>query len=264
MNDITFPIVLVAGIGILCGVVLAIASIIMAVPKDEKEIEIRDVLPGANCGACGFSGCDGYAAALAKGEAQPGLCAPGGAAVAAATAKILGGSAGTVEEKVAVVHCLGSNDNTQNKVVYEGIESCAAANIVAGGVADCEYGCMGIGDCVNACQYDAIEVCNGVARVDPTRCKGCTMCVKACPKHLIDMVPKKKQAVNLCQNCDKGPMVMKVCKVGCIGCMKCVKACPQGAIKVDKFHAIVDPSKCIGCGACIEVCPRHCLKMMDV
>lgn len=263
MNEILIPILIVAGIGLLCGLILAFASIVMAVPKDEKAETIRELLPGANCGACGFSGCDGYAKALATGESKPGLCPVGGAAVAKSISAYLGCDSGEMEVKVATVHCLGSYDNTSNKAEYEGIETCAGAAAVAGGPASCQYGCIGLGDCARACQYNAVSVCNGVARIEPTRCKGCSMCIKACPKHLISFIPAKKQAVVRCTNCDKGAQTNKVCKIGCIGCMKCEKTCTHDAIHVKNFVAEVDPQKCTGCGECVDVCPRHCITLFD-
>ncbi len=263
MNEILTPVMIVAGIGLLAGLILAIASIVMAVPKDEKAEAIRDMLPGANCGACGFSGCDGYAKALSSGEAKPGLCPVGGAGVAKNISEYLGCDAGDVTRKVALVHCMGSYDNTTDKVKYEGIETCAGAAIVAGGIASCQYGCMGLGDCMRACQYDAISICNGVAKIDPARCKGCSMCVQACPKHLISFVLAKKLAVVRCNNCDKGAMTNKVCKIGCIGCKKCEKTCQHDAVHVKDFVASVDSEKCIGCGECVDACPRHCITMFD-
>ena len=262
MNEILIAVALVAGIGLLAGLVLAVASIVMAVPKDEKAEDILAMLPGANCGACGFSGCSGYAAALAKGEAKVGLCAPGGADCAAAVSAYLGGGDVDVERKCALVHCLGSYDNTSDKMEYDGIPTCAAASLLAGGITSCQFGCMGLGDCMRACQYGAIEVCNGLARIDPDRCRGCSMCVAACPKHLITFVPYKKLAVVRCANCDKGAMTNKVCKIGCIGCMKCEKTCEVDAIHVKDFHAQVDTDKCTGCGKCVEVCPRHCIDLL--
>jgi electron transport complex protein RnfB len=264
MNAILLPILIVAGIGLLAGLILAVASIVMAVPKDEKAEAIQELLPGANCGACGYSGCSGYAEALSKGEAKPGLCSPGGAETAKAIAELLGSGDVEVEYKTALVHCMGSYDNTTDKMEYDGIISCAAAAQLAGGITSCRFGCMGLGDCMKACQYDAITVCNGVASINPERCKGCGQCVAACPKGLISFVPLKKQAVVRCANCDKGAMTNKVCKVGCIGCMKCVKVCETGAVKVENFHATVDPVKCTGCGNCVETCPRHCITLLDV
>ncbi len=173
MNEIWIPVLLVAGIGLIAGLGLAIASIVMAVPKDEKAEAITEMLPGANCGACGYSGCAGYAAALSKGEAKPGLCAPGGAETAAEISEFLGlGGGVSIEKKVALVHCMGSYDVTSDKMEYQGIQSCAAAALLAGGITSCQFGCMGLGDCAKACPYGAIEVCNGMARVDPLPVSG--------------------------------------------------------------------------------------------
>ena len=255
--EILTPILIVGILGLLAGVILAVASIVMAVPKDETAAALEEALPGANCGACGFSGCPGYAAAMAKGEASPGLCSPGGAEVAQKCAQILGSGDVTVQEKVALVQCLGSYDNTTDKMLYDGIESCAAAAFLMGGITSCRYGCMGLGDCLSACEYGAIQVCNGLARVDTDLCKGCSKCVSACPKGLISLVPKKRQAAVRCSNCDKAKPTMDVCKIGCIGCGKCQRTCPSGAIRVENGVARVDPALCQACGQCIEACPRH-------
>lgn len=262
MSDILIPVLIVAGIGLLAGFILAVASVIMAVPKDEKAEALREMLPGANCGACGFSGCDGYAKAMSSGEAKPGLCPVGGAAVTKSLSEYLGCDAGATETKVAVVHCLGSYDYTTDKVHYEGIQTCAGAAMVAGGVASCQYGCMGLGDCVRACEFGAVTVQNGLAVIDPKRCKGCSKCIRACPKHLIHFTPFWQQAVVLCSSCDKGADTHKVCKTGCIACKKCEKACRHDAIHVADNHAAVDTAKCIGCGDCAKVCPRHCIQML--
>ena len=155
--EILTPILIVGIIGLLAGVILAVASIVMAVPKDETAQALEEILPGANCGACGFSGCPGYAAAMAKGEAQPGLCSPGGAEVAQKCAKLLGGGDVRMEYKTALIHCLGSYDNTTDKMLYDGIPSCAAAAQLMGGITSCRYGCMGLGDCQRACEYGAID-----------------------------------------------------------------------------------------------------------
>lgn len=262
MNIFT-PILIVGVIGLLAGVILAIASIVMAVPKDEKAEALEEVLPGANCGACGFSGCSGYAAALAKGEAQPGLCSPGGAEVAEACGKILGSGDVSVERRTALVACMGNSENTGDKMIYDGIQSCAAAAALAGGPADCRFGCIGLGDCVQACEYGAVSVYDGVARVDPSKCKACTKCVAACPKGLISMIPvKKRQAMVRCSSCDKGRDVMSVCKVGCIGCMKCQKVCKFEAVTVENSLAKIDQSKCVGCGMCVKECPRGIITLL--
>ncbi|WP_316636677.1 RnfABCDGE type electron transport complex subunit B [uncultured Ruminococcus sp.] len=259
MTGILLAVGIVAGIGLLIGLILSIASIIMAVPKDEKAEAILEALPGANCGACGFSGCSGYAEALAKGKAEPGLCAPGGLACTKAVSEILGVETGSVEPKVAVVKCMGSLDHTTYKAEYSGIMSCAAAMKIGGGLTACSYGCMGLGDCEAACPYDAIHVNNGVAYVDGGKCRACTLCVKACPRGIIEIVPKKDMATVRCSNHDKGGVTRKLCDIGCIGCKKCEKACEQGAVKVTDFCAYVTPALCTNCGACVDACPQHCI-----
>ena len=253
--DIIIAVAIVAGIGLLIGLILAIASAVMAVPTDEKVEALTEALPGANCGACGFSGCSGYANALAKGEAKNGLCAPGGDECAKAIAEILGEEAGTLEKKVAVVRCMGIADYTEDKVNYQGVDSCAGAMII-GSKGQCSFGCIGLGDCVAACPYGAVSVCSGVARVDKNLCKACGICVSACPKKIIDLVPLKEQVIVRCSNTDKGAWAKKACKAACIGCKKCEKACDKGAVTVQNFKATVDANKCTGCGECAEACPQ--------
>jgi RnfABCDGE-type electron transport complex B subunit len=263
MNDIVLSILLVAGIGLLIGLILSVASIVMAVPKDEKAEKLLNALPGANCGACGYSGCSGYADALAKGEAEIGLCSPGGIACAKELSAIMGVETGSMEKKVAAVHCMGSLDNTSYLAEYHGIKSCSAATKIGGGLTACSYGCIGLGDCAAVCPYDAIRVCNGVAIVDSDKCKACSMCVKTCPRGLISLVPYKNSAVVRCSNKDKGAAAMKVCAAACIGCKKCEKSCEAGAIKVTNFCASVDPALCTGCGLCADNCPRHCITYLS-
>lgn len=262
--EFIIAVAIVSGIGLLLGLGLAIASIVLAVPKDEKAEEILEVLPGANCGACGFSGCSGYAAALAKGEAAPNLCSPGGADVMQLLAELTGGAAGVMEQKTAMVKCNGNCEHTSNRMEYDGIPSCSAAVLTGGGNTTCSYGCLGFGDCIEACDHNAISICDGIAVVTPANCVACTMCVKVCPRNLIEMIPVRSQAVVFCKNKDKGALAAKVCKVSCIGCMKCTKACEFDAIHVTNFLAAVDPSKCTACGECEKVCPKHCITMYTV
>lgn len=262
--SIWIPVIIVAVIGIIAGLMLAIASVVMAVPVDEKMAAVREVLPGANCGACGYSGCDGYAKALASGEAKNGLCAPGGAQCAKDIAAILGVEAGEMAAKTAVVRCNGTCDNTSSTFEYDGLKSCAAANMIYGGNGKCSYGCIGLGDCVSVCSNNAISICNGVAVINAKLCGSCAKCVKACPKGLIEIVSGDKTAVVECSNKDKGGETRKQCTAGCIGCMRCVKTCQHGAIKVTNFVAHIDDSKCIGCGECAEVCPSKCIHLLDI
>lgn len=263
MNSIILAVIIVAAIGLITGTCLAIASIVMKVPVDEKVEALNEVLPGANCGACGLSGCADYALAMANGTAEPGLCSPGGQECADACGKILGKTA-ELKAKTALVNCRGSYDFTDNKMIYEGINTCAASDLLAGGVASCRFGCIGMGDCMRACEYGAIKVCDGVAIINPKLCKGCSKCVVACPRSLITFVPLKKQAVIRCSNCDKGAGVTKICKIGCIGCRKCEKVCPAEAVSVTNFNATVNADKCIGCGLCVEACPRKLIDLIQV
>ncbi len=259
--NILIAVLIVVVIGLIVGIVLAVASVLMAVPVDEKAVQIQEQLPGANCGACGFSGCSGYAAALSKGEAKLGLCSPGGQAVIDAIAPIIGAESVQSVPKTAVVHCNGNDDNTSKVTRYQGLQSCLAATQLYGGMGECSYGCIGFGDCMAACEYGAIKVCNGVAIVNPEECKACGKCVEACPKKLISIEPKKPHAVVKCSNCDKGALTRKSCKVGCIGCMKCVKVCENDAVKVENFHAVIDPEKCTACGKCVEQCPQKVIHL---
>ena len=254
-NMILIAVLIVAGIGLIIGLILAVASIVMAVPTDEKVEALTAALPGANCGACGYSGCAGYAKALADGEAQVGACSPGGEECAKECAKILGVEAGALERKVAVVKCMGLLENTEDKVHYQGVDSCAGAMII-GGKGQCSFGCLGLGDCVAACPYGAVSVCNGVAKINTDLCKACGLCVTACPKKIIAIVPFKEQAIVRCSNTDKGAAAKKACKAACIGCKKCEKACEKGAVSVQNFKASIDPAKCGGCNECVSACPQ--------
>lgn len=264
MNAIVIAVATVAGIGILAGLLLAILSKVMAVPVDEKAQAIEEILPGANCGSCGFSGCSGYAAALSSGKTtETGLCNPGGSEVSAKIAEIMGLAAGEVVPMTAVVLCNGTTEAADRKMIYEGVESCKMAAQLFGGEKSCIYGCLGLGDCVQRCPYDAIKLCGGVAVVDYELCRACGMCVATCPKKLIELIPKNKvSAAVLCKNHDKGVMTMKECKVGCIGCMKCVKACESAAVTVTANVAHVDPALCTACGKCAEGCPKHVIEML--
>lgn len=266
MIKILIAVAIVAVTGLVAGLGLAIASAVMAVPKDEKAEKIRECLPGANCGACGFSGCDGYAAALSKGETDnTALCAPGGNDAAKAIASVLGVEAGEVEPSAAVVLCKGHRQNAEEKYIYQGVDSCKMAVQLYGGPKNCTYGCVGLGDCVAACPYDAIHICDGVARINPIMCRACQMCVRTCPKGLIEMMPlHRTMAAVTCKNHDKGAQTRKDCKVGCIGCMKCVKACEYDAVKVENFAAHVDYTKCVGCGKCHEACPTGSIDLIKM
>lgn len=262
MNDIISAVALVGGIGLAVGVILVAASHIFAVEVDEKAQAIREKLPGANCGACGFSGCDGYASALSKGEARVGLCTVGGRETAEDIAELLGESGAEFERFAAVVHCSGTENVTRKAAAYQGIQTCKAAMQLYGGMGKCVFGCIGYGDCVSVCGHGAITVKNGAARVDTDKCKACGACVDACPHRLIRIEPVKPHAAVLCESCDKGNVTTKVCRSGCIGCRRCTNACESGAITVKSNHAEVDIEKCTACGKCAEVCPRGIIRVI--
>ena len=266
MNPILLAVILVAAIGLIAGIGLSIASVVMAVPKDETAEKIRECLPGANCGACGFSGCDGYAAALTSGETtQTNLCAPGGNDVSNEIAAVLGVDAGVIEPMAAFVHCNGTKTNSKRKLDYKGVMSCRMAAQLFGGPKECVYGCIGYGDCLNVCGFGAISICESVARVGPMKCAACKKCIAACPKGLIELVPMHKtKAAVTCKNHNKGAFTRKECSAGCIGCMKCTKLCEFGAIKVENNTAHVDYEKCTGCGKCAEGCPVKAIHIINL
>lgn len=261
IQNIIVTAVALGGIGITFGFVLGIASKFFAVEVDEKIEKIRDALPGSNCGGCGYAGCDALAKAIASDEAKYNACPVGGDTCANQIAEILGTTAITDEKKVAFVKCNGTCNIAKEKYEYEGIVECKnAVNVPGQGSKACPYGCLGLGSCVEACQFDAIHIKDNVAIVDEETCTGCGMCVNACPKGLIELVPYKKTTRVQCQSQDKGKDVKQYCSVGCIGCRLCVKACEHDAIIFENNIAKIDYEKCTQCNACVEKCPVKIIK----
>lgn len=259
--NLLIPASVIGGLGIMFGFGLAYASKMFEVKVDEKVALVREVLPGANCGACGQTGCDGFAEKVVAGECDVNGCPVGGAEVAAKVAEIMGVDAGSLEQKAARVMCKGSYANCTNKFQYSGIEDCTAAANLFGGPSACSYGCVGMGNCVRVCAFGAIEVVDGVASVDQSKCTSCGKCVTACPKKIIEMVPVACEHTVSCKSKDKGNIVRKNCSVGCIGCGKCVKVCPENAIKLTNNLAEIDPEKCKNCGECAKNCPTGSIKI---
>lgn len=254
----------VAVIGFICAVMLVLAAKFFAVPENEKLSKIRECLPGANCGACSFAGCDGYAKALCEDDSvKTNLCIPGGDAVASQIAQILGKEAEDVIEQVAVIHCYGDCEHTVNKMDYVGINSCQAAKTMYGGKGKCTFGCMGFGDCVLACPQNAICLHNGIAHIDARLCIGCGLCTRTCPQGLITLMADEENLLVTCNNKEKGAVVRGKCSNGCIACKKCEKSCPSGAIKVENNLARIDYSLCTKCGLCAESCPVGCILVSD-
>ncbi|MCR4842818.1 MAG: RnfABCDGE type electron transport complex subunit B [Eubacterium sp.] len=257
--------VVVAGCGCVIGLFLSFASKKFEVEVDPKEEAVLEALPGNNCGGCGFPGCSGLAAAIAKGEAPVNQCPVGGEPVAEIISGIMGVSADAAEKKVAFVNCAGNCEKAKDKYEYHGIHDCAmVANVPGGGPKTCSYGCLGFGNCVKACPFDAIHIVNGIAHVDHEACKACGKCVDACPRHIIDLVPYKQKWTVTCVSSDKGKDVMGACDVGCIGCKKCEKECKFDAIHVEGNVAKIDYEKCKNCGMCAKVCPRGIITKTEV
>lgn len=254
---IVLPVLIFIGLGLLMGALLALASKLFAVKKDEKAEAIKECLPGANCGGCGYSGCDAYAAAVSAGDAPVNKCSVGGAEAASKIAQIMGVDAGAQVRMRAQVMCSGTGEYAKKKYIYEGIDDCVAASKIGGGDKMCKNGCIGLGTCVRACPFDAIVVEDGVAAVDYSKCKGCGICVSACPKGIIRLIPFDAKHWVGCMSVDDGKNTRKVCDVGCISCKLCQKNCPAGAINVDNFVASIDYDKCTGCDICTDKCPRH-------
>ena len=256
ITGIVIAAVLVGGVGLFIGVFLGLAGKKFAVEVDEKEVAVREQLPGNNCGGCGYPGCDGLAAAIAKGEAPVNACLVGGAPVAAKIAAVMGGEVGETVRTSAFVKCLRDCEKTTSLYEYGGEEDGKMAALMqSGGKKSCGFGCLGYGNCVKVCPFDAIHIINGIAKVDQEKCKSCGKCVAECPKHLIEIIPYGQHQVG-CSSKEKGKEVMGACKVGCIGCKKCEKECPAGAITVTDNVAHIDKEKCTNCGKCKEVCPR--------
>ena len=258
--EIIIPVLVVLVIGLILGLGLTFADKFMSVPVDEKQSKIRECLPGANCGACGFSGCDGYAAALASGDAAPDKCAPGGEATAKALGEVLGIKV-EAQNNVAFIACGGKPGIVKENFEYTGFKTCAAAALAGGGPIACEFGCLGYGDCMRACEFGAITLENGRPNICEDICVACGKCVKTCPKSIISLIPKNAKTRVNCSNKRKGPAVLKACDVSCIACGMCERACEAGAIKVVDNLAVIDRSLCIGCGKCKDACPRKVISI---
>ena len=262
MTEILIAAAIVGGVGILIGVFLGLSGEKLKVEVDPKEVAVREALPGNNCGGCGFPGCDGLAAAIAKGEAPVDGCPVGGNDVAQAIAEIMGVTVEAGAKKAAIVKCSGNCEKAKDNYVYSGVEDCYMASLANnGGPKACTYGCLGYGSCQKVCDSDAISIINGIAVIDPDKCGSCGKCVKACPKGLIEIRPVNNVAHVMCSSKDKGKAVMDVCSVGCIGCTLCEKQCEYGAIVMENNIPVIDSNKCIGCGKCAEKCPKKIISI---
>jgi Na+-translocating ferredoxin:NAD+ oxidoreductase RNF subunit RnfB len=257
-TDILIPVAITGGMAILFGIILVVVAKFFEIPIDERQTQLREMLPGANCGACGYSSCDAYSAALANGGVPSGLCSVGGPELSVSLAAYLGVEAQSVDPRIACVMCNGDTESTRTRYEYQGIQDCVTASMMFSGPWACTFGCLGLGTCVKACPYDAIVVLKGVAVVDPDKCRSCELCVPSCPKNLIFMIPHREHSLQVrCRNAQSGAETRKLCTVGCIGCQRCVKVCGDDAIHMKGPLASIDQDKCTACGKCKEVCPTN-------
>ena len=274
MNVILIAVIVLGAIGLIAALVLYFTSKKFAVKEDPRIGQVNEVLPGANCGGCGFPGCGGMASACVKAADAGSLeglnCPVGGQPVMEKVAAILGMKVEASAPKLAVVRCNGTCENRPRTVIYDGVKSCRIANTTCMGETACAYGCLGCGDCVNACQFDAIKMNEetGLPEVDSTKCTACGACAKACPRNIIEIRvvkgAKKMGVVVECMNKDKGAVAMKACKVACIGCQKCVKVCAFDAVHVENNLAYIDPEKCRNCRKCEQECPKKAIHALNM
>jgi len=253
--NILIPVAAMAVLGLVFGIGIAYALKLFRIEIDPTIFKIISILPGANCGACGKAGCAGFAEALKKGEAIPAGCVVSQDEARKSMSELLG-----LEHKVAVktgafILCNGGK-RSSDKFIYKGIKTCKAASLLFGGQKACSFGCLGFGDCADACPFGAIKMGeDGLPVVDLKKCTACGVCVKICPKKLYFLKPLACKYYVKCNSKDPGSVTSKVCKAGCIACMKCEQACPAGAVKVKDNLSRIDPGKCQNIGKCFEVCP---------
>jgi Na+-translocating ferredoxin:NAD+ oxidoreductase RNF subunit RnfB len=261
LNIVLYGLVVLGGLGVIFGVALAVVASRFVVKMDPKVDQVRETLPGANCGACGFAGCMGYAeAVVGNPDVAVHMCAPGKSPVADKIAVITGKKAEKVDPKIARVFCQGGTSLSQRKFIYTGVQDCTAAVLAAGGDKSCEYGCLGFGTCMRACPFDAITMsADNLPLISPAKCTACGKCVAACPKQVIELAQASKAVVISCHSKDKGIDVKKKCQVGCIACGICVRTCPVDAIKLENNLARINHDKCIVCGLCVKKCPTNAI-----
>jgi electron transport complex protein RnfB len=267
MNPVLLASVIgLGGLGITFGAILAFAAKKLAVEVDPRIEQLEEILPGANCGACGYPGCAGYAEAVVTKDEKITLCSPGGQETVEKIARIMGKEAEEMIPMVAVVRCGGSVDKAKSKYIYEGIEDCNVANLLSGGSKACEYGCLGLGTCVKACPYDAMAMRDdGLPMVFEDKCTGCGICVEVCPKGIMELIPRTQKVYVACVSRDRGKDVKAVCSVGCTGCTLCAnpKFTPSGKVKMDNNLPVVPPDW-EDYETAVAKCPAKCFVVRDV
>ncbi len=268
-NIVIYTIVCLTVIGLVLAVVLYFVSQKFKVEEDPRIDVVEKLLPGANCGGCGYAGCHAFADAAVKDSSLEGhFCPVGGNEVMSKVAVALGREVTQQQKKVAVVRCSGSIENRPRTSVYDGYKSCKVVSGLYSGETGCKWGCAGYGDCVAACSFGAISInpATGLPEVDESKCTGCGSCAKACPKSLIELRfagPKNRRVCVMCRNVEKGAVARKACKAACIGCGKCAKVCPFGAITVENNLAYVDFNLCKLCRKCVDECPTGAIHAVN-
>lgn len=266
MNTVISTILVALSIGFILGVLLGLFKKIFAVKIDPKIQEVRDALSGANCGGCGYAGCDSFAEAVVKGEAPTNGCVAGGAACAVKIASIMGGSAGEVRPKVVFLACNGTKDCAKDKGEYLGPKTCRDANLVTGGTKKCSFGCIGFGDCVSSCPFGALSMSkDGIPVVDREKCVACGKCVKSCPKNLFYFIYKdEKGSIARCSSrSENKAQIRKDCTAGCFKCGMCVRKCPEHIIELVNGIPEIKREKCTLCGECVKACPDKVLTIIN-
>lgn len=261
--DILIPVLVIGGMGLVFGALLAVAAKIFHVDKDERIPLIVESLPGANCGGCGFAGCAAYAEAICKGEASVNDCPVGGNEAATKIAGIMGVEAKLEERMVAFVACTGTPAVAKERYFNNEAIDCHTANRLAGGMKVCKFGCLGCGSCVEKCQFGGIEIVGGIAKVNKELCTNCGACIAECPRGVIVRIPYSSRAAVFCNSKAPGKEVRVACDAGCLGCGICAKNCPKEAIIIEDNVARIDNSKCVGCGLCVEKCPKKCIELIN-
>lgn len=254
--QIITPFLVLSLLGAMFAILLTFANRMLIVKGDPRVEMFLSLLPGSNCGACGFAGCLGLAESLAKGEAEATACLAGGPEVAAKIAQAMGISLEAQTEQVAFVACKAGRNISKTKYTYDGVEDCQAASLLFGGDKACTYGCIGLGSCARVCPFGAIDITAEGLAVINKNCRGCQKCVKVCPFGLISMVPKHQTVFVGCKNLDKVRVAKELCPIACIACKICEKNCPEKAITVVNNLAVIDYAKCTQCGICVEKCPQ--------
>ncbi len=262
IEQILYPALAIGAIGLFFGAVLAFSSIIFRIETDERIDKVGEILPGANCGGCGFAGCSAFAKAIVNDGAPVTSCNLMTKEKAMQIGEIMGIEIGDVVPKFASVKCNGDCHKCQDKCEIFGIDDCVTAASLGNGPKNCEYGCIGLGSCVKVCEENGISIIDGIAVINEENCIGCGNCVRICPKQIIELVPKKRTAVVNCNSKDKGALVKNYCEAGCIGCKICEKKCPKNAITVVDNLAVIDYSLCVGCGICEKECPKSVISII--